>query len=159
MTDSSYSERYSERLTPAWWVWLVAAAFSAGIGLTVARLSALGGATVAVVTLAGLIVLLVRTTPELSVEPSVNNGILRAGRARVPLELTGDVHVLDAAAMRLAHGPGLDARAFLCLRGWITTGVRVDLTDPADPTPYWLISSRHPDRLSAAVIAARRASR
>jgi hypothetical protein len=27
----------------------------------------------------------------------------------------------------------------------------VDITDPADPTPYWLVSTRHPDQLADAV--------
>jgi hypothetical protein len=56
--------------------------------------------------------------------------------------------------MRQARGPGLDARAFLCLRGWVQTGARVRIDDPQDPTPYWLLSTRHPDRLAAALAAA-----
>ena len=36
--------------------------------------------------------------------------------------------------------------------------VRVPLTDPADPTPYWLVSTRHPARLVAALDAARSAA-
>ncbi len=45
----------------------------------------------------------------------------------------------------------LDARAWLLLRGWIPGVVRVRLDDPDDPTPYWLVSSRHPRRLAAAL--------
>ena len=29
--------------------------------------------------------------------------------------------------------------------------VRVEITDPADPAPYWLVSSRHPDALAGAL--------
>ena len=61
--------------------------------------------------------------------------------------------------MRHAAGPGLDARAHLCLRGWVRPGLRLDLVDPQDPTPYWLVSSRRPERLLEAVQEARRASR
>jgi hypothetical protein len=32
-------------------------------------------------------------------------------------------------------------------------GVRVDVADPDDPTPYWLVSSRHPDKLAEALRA------
>ena len=53
--------------------------------------------------------------------------------------------------MRQAHGPRLDARAYLCLRGWIPTGVRIALADPQDPTPYWLLSTRRPEALAAAL--------
>jgi Protein of unknown function (DUF3093) len=89
----------------------------------------------------------VRTTPLVEVA----GGTLRAGAAHIPLALVGAVEVLDAEQMRQALGPALDARAFLCLRGWIATGVRFTLTDPADPTPYWLVSSRRPDQLAEAV--------
>jgi len=34
----------------------------------------------------------------------------------------------------------------------------VEITDPADPVPYWLISSRRPERLVAALRAAVAAS-
>ncbi|PID54264.1 MAG: hypothetical protein CSB46_03540 [Micrococcales bacterium] len=37
--------------------------------------------------------------------------------------------------------------------------VRIGLDDPSDPTPYWLVSSRNPQALAAAVneaVAARR---
>jgi len=61
---------------------------------------------------------------------------------------------LDAEAMRLQAGRDADARAFLLLRPYLKRGVRVDLTDPTDPAPYWLISSRHPDRLAAALVRA-----
>jgi hypothetical protein len=33
--------------------------------------------------------------------------------------------------------------------------VLAEVVDPADPTPYWFVASRHPDRLRAAVEAAR----
>ena len=52
-----------------------------------------------------------------------------------------------------AGWPGVDAdaRAYLLLRPYLKRAVRVEITDPADPTPYWLVSTRHPDRLAAAV--------
>jgi hypothetical protein len=53
--------------------------------------------------------------------------------------------------MRAARGPELDARAYLCLRGWIAGGVRVPVLDPQDPAPYWLVSSRRPGELAEAV--------
>ena len=33
--------------------------------------------------------------------------------------------------------------------------VRVVIDDPDDPTPYWVISTRHPTRLAQAIIGAR----
>jgi hypothetical protein len=34
-------------------------------------------------------------------------------------------------------------------RGWVGPMVRVELRDPADPTPYWLFSVRSAEELAA----------
>jgi hypothetical protein len=81
----------------------------------------------------------------------VQDGELRAGSAHIPLTLLREPQSLDADATRYALGPGLDARAHVCLRGWVRTAVRVEVDDPADPTPYWIVSTRRPDALVAAL--------
>jgi hypothetical protein len=81
----------------------------------------------------------------------VSDGVLRAGSARIPVALLGHAEALDVAAMRHELGPGLDGRAYVCLRAWARTGVRVALDDPADPTPYWLVSTRRPQLLVEAL--------
>jgi hypothetical protein len=85
----------------------------------------------------------------------VAGGELRAGPAHIPLELLGAPVALDAAATRAELGPRLDARAYVCLRAWARTAVRVQVVDPADPTPYWLVSTRRPGELAAAITAGR----
>lgn len=84
---------------------------------------------------------------------SVEGGVLRAGRAQISIDHVGAVTALDADAMRLQAGRDADVRAYLLLRPYLKRGVKVDLTDPSDPAPYWLISSRRPDRLAAALTA------
>jgi len=83
----------------------------------------------------------------------VRDGTFRAGGAHIPVAVLGPVLALDAAATKAELGPRLDARAHLVLRGWIHTAVRVELRDPADPTPYWVVSTRHPAELAAALTA------
>jgi hypothetical protein len=39
----------------------------------------------------------------------------------------------------------------MLLRGGIDGVVTIPLADPDDPTPSWVISTRTPDRLSAAI--------
>ena len=82
---------------------------------------------------------------------SVRDGMLTAGRARISLEHVGEVEALDAAATRLLAGRDADARAYLLLRPYLHRAVRIGIDDPADPTPYWLVSTRRPDRLAAAL--------
>jgi hypothetical protein len=88
-----------------------------------------------------------------SVRIRVADDRLRAGRAVIPLRLCGTVTPLDADSTRALAGPRADARAYLLLRPYVRTGVRIDLADPRDPTPYWLISTRRPDELADAVRA------
>lgn len=88
-----------------------------------------------------------------AVRVGVRAGEVVAGRAHVPLAACGDVVALDADATRRARGPESDANAFCVLRPWVSTSVRVDIADGAtsgDPSPYWLVSTRHPDRFAAA---------
>ncbi|RIS22389.1 DUF3093 domain-containing protein, partial [Mycobacteroides abscessus] len=54
-------------------------------------------------------------------------------------------------AKSAALGRQLDPAAFVVHRAWIGPMVLVVLNDADDPTPYWLVSSRHPDRLLAAL--------
>ena len=90
-----------------------------------------------------------------SARVAVSDGRLQAGTARIGLEHVVEVTALDAEAMRLLAGRDADARAFLLLRPYLKRGVRVEITDPADPAPYWLVSSRHPDRVAAALMGTR----
>jgi hypothetical protein len=84
---------------------------------------------------------------------AVAGGEFRAARAHIPLEHLGAAEALDSQATRRAMGPDADARAFLVMRPYLKRAVRVPVTDPADPTPYWLVGSRHPDALAAALNA------
>lgn len=84
----------------------------------------------------------------------VSRGELRAGRAHIATSYVGAVTPLDTEQARRLAGVEADARAYLLLRPWLKRAVRVDIADPADPTPYWLVATRHPERLAAALSAA-----
>jgi hypothetical protein len=82
---------------------------------------------------------------------TVTDDWLSAGRAKIERRHLGSVVALDAQAMRLQAGRDAEGRAHLLLRPYISTGVRVGIDDPCDPTPYWLISSRHAASLAEAL--------
>ena len=84
---------------------------------------------------------------------SVDRDTFRAGRAHIALDLVGEVTALDADGVRRQAGVDADARAYLVLRPYLKRGVRVDIADPDDPTPYWLVSCRRPDALVSALEA------
>ncbi len=142
---------FRERLWPGAGLWTTSVLFALGVGLAVLPASLVAalvstGAVLAVGVLLGLL-----TAPLVAVEA----GELRAGRARIPVHLLGTPETLDAVGTRAALGPDLDARAYVCLRGWVRTAVQVPVVDPRDPTPYWFVSTRRPERLVAALEAAR----
>lgn len=85
----------------------------------------------------------------------VSDGLLTAGPARIAISLTGETAHYRKADATHARGPGLDARAFTLFRGWVDPVLRIDLIDPEDPTPYWLISTRRPERLQEALATQR----
>ena len=87
---------------------------------------------------------------------TVRDGLLTAGRARISVEHVGAVQALDADATRRLAGRDADARAYLLLRPYLRRAVRIAIVDPADPTPYWLVSTRRPTRLAAALTDATR---
>ncbi len=150
MTRSSPSAvgvRYEERLVPPPWVWL-------GV-LTVAAISAAtlhGGATgwrsvVPYVLLLPLALggLLAASRGRVRVA----DGVLHVPGARIPLSAVGGVTPLDREGTRRVRGPLAEPRAFVVTRGWLSSSVRVQIEDPEDDTPYWLVGTRHPRELAA----------
>jgi len=146
------SRAYIERLwpPPSWWLadtGLVAAVWLVLVVSTPAPLVAAGTVVAAVSVLGGL--------AACAVTVGVRDGEVVAGRARLPVERCAAVEPLDVEAARRARGVDADARAFLLLRPYLARAVRVRLDDPHDPTPYWLLSARRPERIAAAAAAAR----
>jgi len=139
---------YREKTYAPWWVWLfaflmcgsLAVAFGAALGVSI------GWVTFVI---SGLPVAWAILTSAYLIE--VDNSAIRVGRAELPLRFCGTTTALEPAAARERRGPKADPACYLVLRGWISTAVTIDVVDPADPTPYWFISTRHPEELVRAI--------
>lgn len=146
---------FSERLRPRPVNLLLGALAGAAVGALVWPFSATAGYVVGAVAALAVVVGLLLTSPRVVVElgdEELGTGpVLHAANARIGVMHLGETEVLDADAMVAAMGPGADARAFLCHRPWVRQGVRVAVVDPRDPTPYWLVASRRPTELAAAL--------
>jgi hypothetical protein len=81
----------------------------------------------------------------------VTGGVLRTGRDTLLLSEAGEILPLDEKQAALLRGPRADPAAHLFLRPYVKKAVYVGVADPADGVPYWLISTRHPERLAAAL--------
>jgi Protein of unknown function (DUF3093) len=152
-TSPDAPPEYSERLAIAWWAWPA----TLGIAALLAAEIFLGRSTA----LAWLpyAILLPATAAALfalsRVRIRVAGGELFVDDAHIPVRYISEVNPLDGAAKRALLGPLAVPNVFVVQRPWIAGGVRVVIDDPDDPTPYWVVSSRHPDQLAEALIQAR----
>jgi hypothetical protein len=73
------------------------------------------------------------------------------GRATIEHAYIAAARPLNAEETRRRTGVEADARAHMVVRPYIKTAVEITLNDPEDPVPYWLVSSRHPQQLAAAM--------
>jgi Protein of unknown function (DUF3093) len=89
----------------------------------------------------------------------VADGELRVGRDRLPLAQAGEVTALDQEQTRALRGPRADPAAYLMARPYLPRSVYIAVDDPAGHRPYWLIGTRRPEELAAAIEAARPAAR
>jgi hypothetical protein len=143
---------YREKLWPTPWIYIASVLLIPASILVLAPVSMPAGIVTGVVLYLALVGSLAVTAPVIE----VRGGRLRAGRAEIALDDIGEATPADGDQARVERGTGLDARAFLVIRGWIKPVVRVPVVDPADPTPYWLISTRRPKELAAAINRSRR---
>lgn len=140
---------FRERLTVplSWWIGcgVVGAACGWILLVSTTRWAALGGLLV------GTAVAAVLVARFGSVTIVRDERGLRVGPAFLDAEHLGGAEALHRDAYRLRMTTEADARAYLVTRPYLDRGVLVRLDDPRDPTPYWLLSSRRPDELAAAI--------
>jgi hypothetical protein len=144
---------YREKLWPAPWLFISTALVIPASLLVFLPINQTAGIVVAAVLYLGCVALLLVAAPTLEVTRTE----LIAGKARVPIGLVGAVDSFSGDEARLERGQRLDARAWLMIRGWIDPVVRVELDDDADPTPYWLLSTRRPAAVIGAIAEAKAA--
>lgn len=142
---------YRERLGPSLWVLVGAAVVAPMAALVFVQLDTTIALVIGALVGAGVIALLLASAPVVEVD----EGLLSAGRAHIDVSLLGDAVALHGQDARNARGPELDPRAWHLIRGGIDGAVVVRITDPDDPAPTWVISSRTPERLVAAIGRAR----
>jgi hypothetical protein len=146
---------YRERLLPKWWVYGLAAGLVAMLSIAygAAYDAAIGWLMFAVIF--GLLAL-VMTTGSPIIE--VNDG-LRVDTARLPISCIGTVEILDPTQTREARRSRSHALDYTLLKLWSSTSsIAVSVEDTNDPHPGWLFSTRHPERIAAAVHNLRQSS-
>lgn len=151
-----HSVRYRERLWVPWWWWPPAFGLAALIAFEVnlgvpAIPNWVPYATLFAVA-AGALLWLGRVEIKVTAGPEVSGGVqIWAAEAHLPVTaITRSAEVAPSAKFA-ALGRQLDPAAYVVHRAWVGPMVLLVLDDPDDPTPYWLVSCRHPDRVLSAL--------
>ncbi|NLU73820.1 DUF3093 domain-containing protein [Streptomyces sp. HNM0575] len=145
---TAQQQPYDERLTaPGSW-WLIAALVGVGGALVMFPLGVLP--MLAGLAASGVLAALAVSSYG-SARIRVVSGSLVAGDAKLPLSALGTAHVLDEEEAFAWRTHKADPRAHMLLRSYVRTAVRVEVTDPDDPTPYLYLSTRTPRRLADAL--------
>jgi hypothetical protein len=146
---TSGTPRFDERLSvPLWWYLPaigLAVLLGAEVHLGYPGIRSWIGYAIAVPLCVGTLLWIGRTRVR------VVDGELRAGDATLPLRFVGHVDVVTRERKQEALGPELDPTAHLLHRPWVGSVVRIEVTDPDDPTPYWIVSVRDAQGLVAAL--------
>ncbi|MDJ0357405.1 MAG: DUF3093 domain-containing protein [Actinomycetota bacterium] len=140
---------YSEKLWPNPWIWIVVVGLSGAGILVLAPISMLAGYLAAAALFLIMAILLLTSTPRIE----VTEDTVQVGRANIERRFVGTVEGFRGEDATAQRGTQLNGLAYLCIRGWIGPVVKIAITDEADRTPYWLASTRHPEKLVAALTA------
>ncbi|WP_102142593.1 DUF3093 domain-containing protein [Mycobacterium hubeiense] len=146
--------RYRERLWVPWWWWLPGLGLAALIAyeVTLGVRSLPTWLPFAVLLPVAAAVLLWFSKTELRIVGNSASDIeLWVGPAHLPVSVIARSAEVPQSAKSAALGRQLDPAAYVVHRPWVGPMVLLVLDDPDDPTPYWLVSSRHPDRVLAAL--------
>ncbi len=150
---TSQTVRYRERLWVPWWWWPlgfgVAALIAKEVNMGVRTLPPWLPYVVLGAVAAGVLLWLGRI--EVRVVQAGPDVELWAGQAHLPASVVSRSAEIPRTAKSAALGRQLDPAAFVLHRAWVGPLVLLVLDDPDDPTPYWLVSARHPERVLSAL--------
>jgi hypothetical protein len=149
--------RYRERLWVPWWWWPLGFALAALVALEVNQgvpgLPDWSPFAALFVVATGVLLWLGRV--EIRVTAGDEGVQLWAGQAHLPVTVIARYADIPRSAKSAALGRQLDPAAYVVHRGWVGPMVLVvldaSLDDVDDPTPYWLVSCRHPERVLSAL--------
>lgn len=149
-----HSVRYRERLWVPWWWWppafALATLIAVEVNLGVRALPDWLPFAVLFVVATGALLWLGRV--EIRVTADEGGALqLWAGDAHLPVTVISRSAEIAPSAKSAALGRQLDPAAYVVHRAWVGPLILLVLDDPDDPTPYWLVSCRHPHRVLAAL--------
>lgn len=149
-----HSVRYRERLWVPWWWWppafALATLIAVEVNLGVSALPDWLPFVLLYVVATGALLWLGRVEIRVTADED-GTAQLWVGDAHLPVTVISRSAEIAPTAKSAALGRQLDPAAYVVHRAWVAPLILLVLDDPDDPTPYWLVSCRHPDRVLSAL--------
>jgi len=136
---------YQEKLSWSLWLWLFAIFMAGSFSLSI--WAALGDRA-AIIASAIEILLLLFAQNKSALEITVTKGWLLVGPAAIERAFIHNFKALSKSEYRRVRGVDGDPASYLQIRFWINTAIKIDLRDPKDRTPYWLVSTNRASELA-----------
>jgi hypothetical protein len=145
---SERSIKFREVVRPPLWLmaFIYFMAFSIGIAIWAAMTTLIAAIVMGILTLG---VIAIYFTASLHIE--VDQSHLRVGKASIEKKYCGQITILNPKQMSLLRTRDADPAAFLAIRFWTAHGVKIELSDTRDRTPYWLVTSKRGEKLAQAL--------
>ena len=129
-------------------IWVLAFIYFLFISVVISVWAALDNRAT-LVTLAISTIALIWISIAMTSEITFDGNLFKIDKANIEIKYLGKVTVLDKTAMRLLRTRDADPAAYLAIKFWEPKGLRIDLNDPRDKTPYWLITSKRGEEIAA----------
>ncbi|MDO5723934.1 MAG: DUF3093 family protein [Flaviflexus sp.] len=142
---------YRERLYPSPAMLIVAALFAASFGLIAVPFSVPLAIVIALVAGVAVPALLWASAPRITLSREGTKTVLRCSGAHISLGYIGDTRLVDEAGIKQALRAENEGRYWICYSSAVPQALEVEIVDEADPHEAWLICSRSPQRLQAAL--------
>ena len=143
MDEERIEPKYTEWVLPNWTSFIPVLGIFPAIWLTFLPINVSIGLWSGVAVSLLVVVLMIAK----SAKVSVTDDELRVANAVINRCHIASVEVISKDEAFAARGRDLDPRAWIHFQGSVPTLALVRLNDPEDPTPYWLFSTRNPEKV------------
>lgn len=92
--------------------------------------------------------LLVFASQKTALTITVTKGWLLVGPAAIERAFIHNFAPLEFSELKRTRGIDADPASYLELRFWVSSAIKIDLRDPKDKTPYWLITTNRAKELA-----------
>lgn len=140
--------KFREVIRPPLWLmaFIYFLAFSLGVAIWAAMTTAIASVVMALLTVG---VIAIYFSAALVIE--VDEYELRVGSAHIDKRFCGAIELLTPAQMSLRLTREADPAAYLAIRFWTAHGVKIEINDSRDRTPYWLVTTKRGGELIQAL--------